>query len=197
MVRLPPFGTVQKLAGRIWRRPGVGTACWTGATFGTWRGLLDSYVPVALALTTQSTSTIGILISVANTAALMGSGLAGWVRPAGVRTSLLIGIFATGLGTAALGPLAGVVLATGCTLVVSGLGAGLLQTLGPATATQAVVYQEQGDAIASVGLFRASALFGAPLGMAAMVLVAPVGMAFNVVGLLVTLPVAVPTRARP
>jgi hypothetical protein len=152
---------------------------------------------VALALTTQSTSTIGILISVANTAALMGSGLAGWVRPAGVRTSLLIGIFATGLGTAALGPLAGVVLATGCTLVVSGLGAGLLQTLGPATATQAVVYQEQGDAIASVGLFRASALFGAPLGMAAMVLVAPVGMAFNVVGLLVTLPVAVPTRARP
>lgn len=188
LLRLPPFDEDERGSGRIFRRPGVGSACWAGATSGSWRGLLDSYVPVALALAGQSASTIGLLVSVANGAALIGSGLAGWVRRAGVHGSLVIGILATGVGTAFLGAVAGSMIAAACALAISGFGAGLLQTIGPATATEAVHPEERGDAIASVGLFRASALFGAPLGMAGMVLIAPVSVAFLVVGALVSVP---------
>ena len=188
LLRLAPFAGAHRQPGRIWRRPGVGTACWGGMTSGTWKGLLDSYVPVALALAAQSASTIGILISIANAAALLGSGLAGWVRRLGIRRSLLIGIVATGIGSAAFGALADQPVAAAAALIVSGLGAGLLQTIGPATATEAVHPEERGDAIASVGLFRASALFVAPLGMAGMVLSAPVSVAFVVAGALVSLP---------
>ena len=43
---------------------------------GVWRGVLSSYVPVALAFAAQSASTIGILVSVGNCQAIpIGSGL--------------------------------------------------------------------------------------------------------------------------
>lgn len=196
MVRLPPFGVAGKQPVQIWRRPSARTACWAGAASGIWRGLLDSYVPVMLALAMQSTSTIGLLISIANAAALMGSGLAGWARRAGIRRSLMIGILTAGLGSAAFGPLAGVTVAAGCLLVISGFGAGLLQTLGPATAADGVHSDEQGDAIATVGLFRASALFLAPLSVAGIVLVAPMGIAFLITAALGTLPALVSIRLK-
>ena len=198
LVRLAPFKPVAHLrAERILRRPGVDAACWMGAISGVWKGLLDSYVPVALTLAGQLGSTVGILVAVGNGALFLGSGLARYVHRTGIRGSLILGVAATGLGTAALGPLAGLAVAAACALAVSGLGAGALQTVGPAIATEAVHPDEQGDAITSVGLSRAAALFVAPMGMAGMVLVFPVGVAFVVAGALVTLPGALWRPQRP
>lgn len=197
LIGLPPFEPMVKPEpGRIWRRPGVDAACWTSVTAGVWRGLLNSYVPVVLALAAQSATTIGVLIAISNAMALLGSGIAPLVRRAGVHASLAIGVLATGIGTGALGPLAGFTILAGAALAVSGLGAGVLQTIGPAVATELVHPQERGDVIASVGLFRAGALFVTPLGMAGLVLAIPVGAAFIAVGALSLLPVLIAARPK-
>ena len=188
LTKLPVFEIIRREPGRMWRRPGVSAACWSAVGTGTWKGVLSSYVPVALALAAQSASTIGILVAIGNAASLLGSAMSGWVRRVGVNGSLLIGIVSTGLGTAAIGPLAGFAMAVTSALVISGFGAGVLQTIGPSVATELVHAEERGDAIASVGLFRAAALFAAPAGMAGIVLIAPISVAFVVVGGLVMLP---------
>ena len=123
-----------------------------------------------------------------NAAALLGSAASTWIRRTGVNGSLLIGLVSTALGTAAIGPLAGMTVAVAFALVVSGIGAGILQTVGTAVATELVHPEERGDVIASVGLFRAGALFAAPAGMAGIVLLAPISIAFLIVGGLVMLP---------
>ena len=189
LVKLPTFETRHKGQGMLWRRPGVSATCWTAVGTGAWRGVLNSYVPVALALVAQPASTIGILVAIANAATLVGSAISGWVRRAGINGSLLIGTLATGLGTAVIGILAGFTVAIALALIVSGIGAGILQTVGPAVATELVHPEERGDIIASVGLFRAAALFAAPAGMAGIVLVAPISAAFVVAGALVMLPI--------
>ena len=188
LIELPVFATIGREPGFLWRRPGVSAACWTAVGTGTWKGVLSSYVPIALALAGQSSSSIGILVAMGNAAALLGSAVSTWIRRAGVNGSLLIGIVSTAVGTAAIGPLAGVTVAVALALVISGIGAGVLQTVGPAVATELVHPEERGDVIASVGLFRAGALFAAPAGMAGIVLLAPISVAFLIVGGLVMLP---------
>ena len=200
LIRLPTFESGRKRQGMLWRRPGVSATCWTAVGTGAWRGVLNSYVPVALALAAQSASTIGVLVAIANAATLVGSAISGWVRRAGINGSLLIGTLTTGVGTAVIGILADFTVAVALALFISGIGAGILQTVGPAVATELVHPEERGDIIASVGLFRAAALFAAPAGMAGIVLVAPMSAAFVVAGALVMLPIislrSVSPRAR-
>lgn len=196
LVRLPPFTGTSREAGRIWRRPGVGIACWGGAASGTWRGALDSYVPVALALAGHSVPTIGALVSLANGAAVVGSGVAGWTRKLGMRGSLVSGVVSTAAGIMVIGAVAPSVFIVAAALMLSGLGAGLLQTIAPAFAADGVGREERGDAVASVGLFRASALFAAPSGMAAVVLVAPISIAFAITGVAIAIPALIPRERR-
>lgn len=187
--RLPPFSPpVDRVPGRIWRRPGVDAGCWAGVSAGAWRGLLGSYVPVALDTARQSASTIGMLISVANLAQLLGSGVVGKLGGRGLVRAFAAGALTAGLGTAAVGLLAQDAILAGAALAVSGLGAGALQTVGPAVATDAVHPQERGEAIAATGAFRAAALFAAPLGAAAVVTFAPVGIALGLAGLIIVAP---------
>lgn len=187
--RLPPFSPpLDRLPGRIWRRPGVDAGCWAGVSAGAWRGLLGSYVPVALEAARHSAPTIGLLISVANLAQLVGSGAVGRLRGRGLARAFAGGALAAGIGTAAVGLLARDPVLAGVALAVSGLGAGALQTVGPAVATDAVHREERGEAIAATGAFRAAALFVAPLGAAAVVLVAPVGLALALGGALIVAP---------
>lgn len=187
--RLPPFSPpADRASGRIWRRPGVDVGCWAGVSAGAWRGLLGSYVPVALQAGGQSTPVIGALVSLANAAQLAGSAVVGRLRARGLVLSLVAGALAAGLGTAAVGPLAGLAVLAGIALVVSGLGAGALQTSGPAIAAEAVHREERGQVIAAAGTFRAAALLTAPLAAAGIVTVAPVSVALAVGGVLITLP---------
>jgi MFS family permease len=186
--RLPPFNPPRdRPPGRIWRRSGVDAGCWAGITTGAWRGLLSSYIPVALDAAGQSPSMIGALVSTANGASVVGSGAVARVRSGRVAWLLALGALATGLGTAATGLAAGHSALAGTALALSGLGAGALQTLGPAVATEAVHPEERGEAIAAAGAFRAAALFAAPLGMAAALGVLTLAPAMVATGLLISL----------
>lgn len=195
LIRLPVFAAVASIQGRepgrIWRRPGVDTACWMSLTSGAWRGVLGSYAPVILAQAGQTASVIGVLVSVANGAALLGSALASLARRAGIRFSLVFGVLSAGLGLAALGLLAEFSLAAAVALAISGIGAGILQTVGPAVASEAVRPDEKGEAIASTGTFRAVALFLAPVGAAGLVTVVPTGIALLITGLIIAVPAIV------
>lgn len=199
LIRFPPFAARPSAptgrAGRLWRRPGVNAACWMNTGAGAWKSLLDSYVPVALSLAGQPTAVIGILLSIANATVLAGSTLSGLVRTKGVRASLVIGVLATGLGLAAVGPFAGLAAPVAVVLAVSGIGAGILQTVGPAIAAEKVHPEERGDALALTGTFRAAALFLSPLAMAGLVTLAPVTAALFAAGLLITTPAATRWRS--
>jgi MFS family permease len=201
IIKFPPFAARNTPAGgkgkRLWRRPGVGTACWMNAAAGGWKSLLDSYVPVALSLAGQPAAVIGILVSVANATVLAGSAAGGWVRAKGIRASLSMGVLAAGLGLAAAGFFAGWAAAAAAALALSGIGAGILQTVGPAIAAELVHPEERGDALAVTGTFRASVLFLAPFGMAALVTVIPVTAALLAAGLLIAAPAAATWRPGP
>ena len=195
--RLPPFvPPPDRPPGRLWRRHGVAIGCWAGVSAGAWRGLLTSYVPVALDAARQSASSIGLLVSVANGASLLGAVVGGRLRRSWSAGAIAAGIVATGLTTAVIAALAHSILLSAVVLTVSGLAAGAIQVLGPALATEAVHPEERGEAIAVTGTFRAAALFAAPLGVAGLVTLVPLGPAIAVVGLLMTLP-AVSARHRP
>ena len=196
--RLPPFSPPSdRPPGRLWRRPGVDAGCWAGVTTGTWRGLLGSYVPVALSAAQLSSSTIGVLVSVASSAALAGAGIVARLRL--VRRlvwAYALGAAATGVATALIALLAGSPWAVGAALAVSGLGAGALQTVGPAMAAESVHPQERGDVIAVTGTFRAGALFVAPLAIAGMLAAVPLTLAMGAVGTAIALPALTVRRLR-
>lgn len=177
-------------AGGLWRRPGVDAACWMNAGAGAWKSLLDSYVPIVLSLAGQPVAVIGILVSIANSAVLAGSLSGSWLRKRGNRTSLVTGLLATGVGLAAAGPLADVAVAAAIGLAISGVGAGILQTVGPAIAADEVHPEDRGDALALTGTVRATALFLTPFVMALLVSVAPVAAALVTAGVFITLPAA-------
>ncbi len=181
----PPTGSSQK---RIWRRPGVDAGCWAGVSAGAWRGLLGSYVPVALDQARQSTGLIGVLVAVANTAQMAGSAGVTRLGTRGLARSLVVGAVVAGAGTAAVGFVAGSALLAGLALGLSGLGAGLLQTAGPTVAVEAVHREERGAVMATSGTFRAAALLAAPLAAAGIVAIAPVSVALAVGGVLIAAP---------
>jgi predicted MFS family arabinose efflux permease len=196
--RLPPFVPPEdRPPGRLWRRPGVDIGCWAGVSAGAWRGLLGSYVPVALDAARQSATTIGALVSVANAAALVGAVVAARVRPALTRRVVLWGIVVTGLTTGLTAALAGQVLLSAVVLAISGVSAGILQVLGLAVASDSVHPEERGEAIAVSGTFRAGALFAAPLTVAGLLVLVPLGPAVALVGVAMTVPAVALRRRAP
>ena len=195
--RLPPFVPPEdRPPGRLWRRPGVDIGCWAGVSAGAWRGLLGSYVPVALDAARQSATTIGALISVANAAALVGAVIAARVRQSWTARVVLWGIVVTGVTTGLTAALAGHALLSALVLATSGISAGILQVLGLAVASDAVHPEERGEAIAVSGTFRAGALFAAPLAGAGLVVVIPLAPAVALVGAAMTVPAVALRRRR-
>jgi hypothetical protein len=188
--RYPPFApVVDRAPGRLWRRPGVDTGCWSGVTTGAWRGLLGSYVPVVLA-GANSPFVVGVLISVANLAGLAG---AGWVTCLGGSAMRRMYVPATvlcGATTALIAVAADNVVLAGALLAVSGAAVGLLQVVGPAIAVEAVGPQERGDVIAATGTFRAIALLGTPAIIAGLLGVVALAPAMAAIGLLMAVSAA-------
>lgn len=142
---------------------------------------------------------VGALVSVANVALLIGSGILVRGSRAESRTGMGLSVVVTGVGTAAVGLVADQPVLAGLALALSGLGAGVLQTLGPAMATRAVSADETGHAIVATGTFRAAALFLSPLGVAGgIALVGATSVAgLAVVGLLIALPALAVRRSMP
>jgi MFS family permease len=182
--RLPPFaprtGTGPRQ--RTWRRPGVDAGCWASLSAGAWRGLMSSYVPVILAATAYSEAAIGVFVAVANGAMLLGSGASGRIRHSRLAACYAGATLATGVAVIAVAVVAAAPAVVVAALLASGLGAGALQTIGPAIASDAVDPEERGDAIAVSGTFRAAALFVAPLLVAGLVTVLPLAAAMGAAG---------------
>jgi MFS family permease len=187
--RLPPFAPpADRPPGRFWRRPGVDIGCWAAVTAGGWRGILSSYVPVALDAARQSASTIGVLVTLANGASLVGAALAARVPARWSARVVLGGIVVAGGTTALTAAVAWDAGLSALVLLVSGIAAGAIQVLGQATAAESVHREERGDAIAVTGTFRAAALFAAPLAVAGLVVVLPLAPAVALVGAAITVP---------
>ena len=195
--RLPPFSPPEdRPRGRIWRRPGVDAGCWASLTAGAWRGLVSSYIPVALERAAQPVPVIGALVSVANGANIAGAALVARVRGGTLVRVVTASMLAAGIGSALVAALAGSAPLAGALLALSGLGAGALQTLGPALASDSVHPEERGDAIAATGTFRAAALFASPLAVAGLLSGIALTPAMLVAGLLITLPALTTRRLR-
>jgi hypothetical protein len=193
--RLPPFGVLA--AGRraaVWRRPGVLGGNLAGVAAGTWRAILGSYVPVALVHAGRTPAAIGALVAVANGASLGGAAILtrfGHRRPS---RALVVATVATGVPTAVLAAAAGVTWLETTALAISGVGAGVLQALGPAIAADAVAPDLRGDAIAIAGTYRAAALFVAPLAIGASLAAIPLSLAIGLSGAAIAAPAAIGRR---
>ncbi len=189
--RLPPFRKLSnRQPGHMWQRQGVWEGCYAGVTAGAWRGLLGSYVPLALVHAGHASFIVGVLVGVANTAAIIGAWLVGRMEDESrMRQVLVLGTPATGLAIAAVGPLAFSAVLAAMALTVSGVAAGGLQVLGPATASDAVHPEERGEAIAATGTWRAASLFVAPLVTAGLVAVVPIGAAMALTGVALAVPI--------
>jgi MFS family permease len=187
--RLPPFTPPQdRPAGRLWRRPGVGAACWASATGGAWYVLVTSYVPVALEQAGQSATTIGILVTVANGATLAGTAAAGRATARWTAPGLAVGVLTAGVGIGLTAPVASSAALSGLALAASGVAVGAVLVLTPALAAESVHPGERGDVIALIGTFRSAAQFSAPLAVAGLVTLVPLAPAVAVVGAVMALP---------
>ncbi len=190
MARLPLFPSTGQRLGeiRVSRRAGVRIGSWAAASAGAWRGLMGAYVPVALNQAAHSSTVIGVVVVGANTATILAGWASRWARSGRLARGLPAGIAVTGVGLGVFGLTADFLTLGAGALVLSGLGMGMLQTLGPATAAEAVGKHEHGDAMATVGLYRAGATFVAPFGVAVLVLAMPVGWALAAAGAVLALP---------
>lgn len=185
----------------LWRNRGVLMGSWAALTAGSWRAMLTSYVPAVLQGAGMGTLQIGLLLSGANGAGVVASAASVPItrRWSSVRT-LLVGTVVTGLGVGLIGVTAGVPIAVGAALVISGLGAGAVQTVGPGLTAASLEPWQKGNGIALAGLFRAGSLFATPLAVAGAMVVVPFSAAAAFVGVALAAPVVVVGRlgrARP
>jgi MFS family permease len=175
----------------VWRRPGLTPALLAGICTGTWRGLLSSYIPVILIVADYSPATVGLLVGVATSASILGSLTAGLAGNRLARAALVTAAALTAAGLVGVGLMAQALPVVFVALVLSGLGAGTLQTLASALAARAVEPRLRGSVVAQVGTYRAGALFGAPLAVAGLLLVVPLAPAMAIAGALTALPALV------
>jgi MFS family permease len=192
LIRFAPFPRRSRPStGRprqIWRQPGVSMAASMTAVGGAWRGILNSYLPVILTQVGYSVPVAGALVTVANLASLGGSAFSRRIQAAGPRVANAIGTAGAGLGLALASffpnPIWVVV-----GLAISGAGAGILQTVGPALAADSVSDDDRGRAIASIGTFRSVSLLASPLATAGLILIVPsAAIAAGIAGIIISMP---------
>lgn len=169
--RLPPFARVGGHSYlKLLMSRGVRVGLWASVAVGAWRGLLGSYVPIGLDAGGSSETVIGVVVAVANGAAAVGGYLA--VDMEGSRVAP--GVARWGAVTLAATVLVGFelpVALVASALVVGGAAVGLLQVLSITAVIEGVRPELQGDAVTIAGVARGLTLSGAPLGVAALLVV--------------------------
>jgi MFS family permease len=197
MRRLAPFGTVTRpVQSPLRRRPPVVTGGVAAGVAGSWQGMLGSYIPVVLGNAGQSAGAIGVLVAVASAANTVSAAALARVRLSDTYRAMFTSCIAVAAGIGLFGVAASSGATAGVCLVVSGLGAGVLQILGSSVASESVHPEERGQAIALTGTVRACAMFGSPLTVAGLLQVTPIGTALGLVGLLLLAPAASLHRRR-
>lgn len=199
LTRFAPFQVPARSAASrrpraMWRRSAVFDAGWMSGVAGAWRAMLNSYLPVLLTDAGHSVPLVGVLIALANLAAIAGAMVAVPVRRLGIRATLTVSILPTGIGVAVAALVPQNLILVVVALTVSGIGGGVLQTIAPALAADSVSAAERGRAIASTGTFRAVALLITPLGVAGLIGVLPFTAACAAAGALMAFPAALALR---
>lgn len=195
--RLPAFDRRQSRgAMSLLGRPGIAASAWGSAVGGAWWAMLGSFVPVLLVGAGVGTLGVGSLITAAEAAGVFA--LLAVRRLPGDRISPTVaasGFVVCGviLGLAVAPPLLPLYVAL---LLVGGAGSIIVTTLAPAQAAADAGPEEQGDALALAGLFRAGALLGAPAAVGAVVAVAPLAVGLFALGSSLTLVGVVVERGR-
>ena len=166
--RPPPFARVGGHGYlELLRNRGVQVGVWASIAVGAWRGLLGSYVPIGLDAAGSSEFLIGVVVAVANGAAAIG----GYAAVPMVGPRVAPGVARWGAVTLAATALVGfelhVALITAA-LVVGGVATGLIQVLAITAISDTVQPELTGDAVTLVGVARGLTLSGAPLGVAAL-----------------------------
>lgn len=193
----PPFDR-RRSAGtrRLLRRRGVDVACWASVVGGLWWSMMGSFVPVLLVGAGVGSVGVGWAITASEGAGMVAllaqrSVSRRRIGPA-VRISAVVATLAL-IGIALLPP---VLPAAVALLVVGGAAAGSTSTLSPAMATVVATADEQGDALALTGTFRAAALFASPAAVGALVVPLAVGPAMAAVAIVVGAAGAIVGRGR-
>lgn len=195
MRRLPPFVTDDlPVRSPLWRRPGVAIGSVSVGVAGSWRGFISSYAPVVLGQGGHAASTIGILIAVANASSTISAGLLARIPVRNTSRVIAAASLAVAGGSGLIGFVASSGALAGACLLAGGLGAGGLQILGSAVASEVVHEEERGDAIAVTGTFRAVALFASPAGIAGLLQVMALAPALGVTGLVLATPALLARR---
>lgn len=177
LIRFEPFKKrrhdISKAERSLWANPGIRTAANMTGIAGAWRGILNSYLPVILSASGYGVHAVGALITVTNLASLGGSASAKWAQNLGPRFSLGAGGSSAGLGLCLVAVFPVPVILAVLFLAVSGWGAGVLQTVGPALSADSVHPEDRGRSIALIGTFRSVSLLLSPLIGAGLVLIMP------------------------
>jgi MFS family permease len=188
LARLPlPAAATARVEARP--RAGVSAAVLAAVSTGTWRGLLGSYVPVVLVGAGHATSAVGLLVGLGSATSIAGSMVVGVAAVRLLGPLYVMAALASGAGLAGIGLWPGSLPAVAVLLVVSGVGAGVLQTLSSSLAVRGLPPDERGRAVARAGTYRAVALLTSPLSIAGLLLVVPLGPAMAVVGVMAAAPV--------
>lgn len=195
--RLPPFDRRQSAGTwRLLRREGVDVASWASAMSGGWWAMLGSFIPVLFVAAGLGPSDIGWLVTASEAAGAVAllalRGVAAERIPPAVRVSgAVVGIALAGIAVAPPG-----LVVYGVLLLVGGAASGALVTLAPAMASLAAGPEEQGDALALSGTFRAAALLGAPAAASGLLALTSVSGAVVIVAAALGLPGALLGRRR-
>ncbi len=194
--RPPPFARVGGHSYlRLLRHRGVRVGVWASVAIGAWRGLLGSYVPIGLDAAGSSETLIGAVVAIANGAAAVSGYLAVDMEGSKVAPGVARWGAVTLVATVFVGfdlPVAAITAA----LVAGGVAIGLLQVLAITAVSEAVQTELQGDAVTIAGVARGLTLSGAPLGVAAL-LVMGLGPAVLVVTTVLVGPAAAFCWTRP
>jgi hypothetical protein len=171
------------------RHPGVRLGMWASIAVGLWRGLLASYVPIALDAGGSTEATIGVVVAIANGAAIVGGYLAMRVDGSQVASATAWWSTITLISTAIVGyDLHASFIAIA--LTGGGMAIGLIQVLAITAVSEAVHPELQADAVTLAGVARGITLSGAPLGVAGMLVVTGLGPVVLVVTAVLVAPAA-------
>jgi hypothetical protein len=189
MRRLSPFDR-QASAGtlRLLARPGVDVACWASVVGGGWWSMVGSYIPVILVGAGIGPQGIGLLITLsegAGVAALLALRSAG---PAVVPMAVRVAAFSAMATLAGIALVPGNVVLYGVLMAIGGASSGTVTNLAPAMASLVAGPQEQGDAMALSGTFRAAALLAAPAAAGALLSAVPIPGPVTIVAAALGLP---------
>lgn len=190
--RQRPTGTT-----RLLRRDGVDIACWASVVGGGWWAMLGSYIPVILVGAAVGSQGIGWLITLSEGASIAGILVLRGMSHGRIRGAVRAGSFAAALVLVGLAVVPAELIGYLLLLLVGGVASGVITTLPPAMASLAAAPEEQGDALALTGTFRAAALLAVPAAVGALLSVFTLPIAVVALGLGLGVPGLALGRAAP